>query len=57
MKALPGESQPVVQRWCCPAANAELRWPKMDLTNARSMEFFRKLGIADDLRMQGKDKS
>jgi FAD-dependent monooxygenase len=29
------------------------RWPKMDLTNARSMELFRKLGLADDLRAQG----
>ena len=25
----------------------------MDLTNARSMELFRKLGLADDLRKQG----
>lgn len=29
------------------------KWPKMDLTNARSMELFRKLGLADDLRKQG----
>jgi FAD-dependent monooxygenase len=29
------------------------RWPKMDLTNARSMELFRKLGLADDLRKHG----
>lgn len=29
------------------------RWPKMDLTNGRSMELFRKLGLADDLRRQG----
>lgn len=29
------------------------KWPKMDLTNARSMELFRKLGLADDLRRQG----
>ncbi len=29
------------------------RWPKMDLTNARSMELFRKLGLSDDLRRQG----
>ncbi|RFU33162.1 hypothetical protein B7463_g3162, partial [Scytalidium lignicola] len=29
------------------------RWPKMDLTNARSMEFFRRLGLADSLREQG----
>ncbi|KAK5102745.1 hypothetical protein LTS08_003545 [Lithohypha guttulata] len=28
-------------------------WPKMDLTNARSMELFRKIGLADDLRRQG----
>jgi len=28
-------------------------WPKMDLTNARSMELFRKIGLADDLRQQG----
>jgi FAD-dependent monooxygenase len=29
------------------------RWPKMDLTNARSMELFRKIGLADELRKQG----
>lgn len=29
------------------------RWPKMDLTNARSMELFRKLGLADSLRSRG----
>lgn len=28
-------------------------WPKMDLTNTRSMELFRKLGLADELREQG----
>ena len=28
-------------------------WPKMDLTNANSMELFRKLGLADELRKQG----
>jgi FAD-dependent monooxygenase len=28
-------------------------WPKMDLTNSRSMELFRKLGLADELRKQG----
>ncbi|EFX05670.1 FAD-binding domain containing protein [Grosmannia clavigera kw1407] len=28
-------------------------WPKMDLTNARSMELFRKIGLADDLRKFG----
>lgn len=26
------------------------RWPKMDLTTARSMEIYRRLGICDDLR-------
>jgi FAD-dependent monooxygenase len=30
-----------------------IRWPKMDLTNARSMELFRKLGIAEGLRSNG----
>lgn len=30
-------------------------WPKMDLTNARSMELFRRIGIADGLRRQGVD--
>ncbi|EXL69778.1 hypothetical protein FOPG_14307 [Fusarium oxysporum f. sp. conglutinans race 2 54008] len=29
------------------------KWPKMDLTNVRSMELLRKLGIADDLRKYG----
>lgn len=29
------------------------RWPKMDLTNSRSMELFRRLGLAQDLRDQG----
>ncbi|KAH6879566.1 FAD-binding domain-containing protein [Thelonectria olida] len=29
------------------------KWPKMDLTNARSMELLRKLGLADDLRKHG----
>ncbi|RFU24410.1 hypothetical protein B7463_g11929, partial [Scytalidium lignicola] len=29
------------------------RWPKMDLTNARSTETFRKLGLVDSLREQG----
>ena len=28
-------------------------WPKMDLTNARSMELFRSIGLADKLRQQG----
>ncbi|THC97424.1 hypothetical protein EYZ11_003073 [Aspergillus tanneri] len=31
---------------------ATTRWPKMDLTIARSMEIFRCLGIADDFRNQ-----
>ncbi|OQU94362.1 FAD binding domain-containing protein [Cladophialophora immunda] len=29
------------------------RWPKMDLTNARSMELFRRLGLAQKLRERG----
>jgi FAD-dependent monooxygenase len=29
------------------------KWPKMDLTNGRSMEIFRKLGLEEDLRRQG----
>ncbi|SCO84288.1 related to phenol 2-monooxygenase [Fusarium oxysporum] len=29
------------------------KWPKMDLTNVRSMELLRKLGVADDLRKYG----
>ncbi|KAJ2902437.1 hypothetical protein MKZ38_000566 [Zalerion maritima] len=29
------------------------KWTKMDLTNVRSMEFFRKLGMAEDIRRQG----
>ncbi|KAA8641872.1 uncharacterized protein ATNIH1004_010811 [Aspergillus tanneri] len=32
---------------------ATTRWPKMDLTIARSMEIFRCLGIADGLRQRG----
>ncbi|KAK5162731.1 uncharacterized protein LTR77_011214 [Saxophila tyrrhenica] len=28
-------------------------WPKMDLTNARSMELFHRIGLAEDLRRQG----
>lgn len=32
---------------------ATTRHPKMDLTNGRSMELFRRLGIADDLRAVG----
>lgn len=30
-----------------------IRWPKMDLTNVRSMELFRKLGLAEGLRRRG----
>lgn len=29
------------------------KWPKMDLTNARSMEIFRRLGLAEGLRKRG----
>lgn len=29
------------------------KWPKMDLTNARSMELFRRLGLVDGLRSRG----
>jgi FAD-dependent monooxygenase len=29
------------------------KWPKMDLTNARSMEIFRRLGLSDGLRQRG----
>ncbi|KAK9782758.1 putative FAD-dependent monooxygenase [Seiridium cardinale] len=29
------------------------RWPKMDLTTARSLEIFRRLGLADELRKRG----
>jgi FAD-dependent monooxygenase len=29
------------------------KWPKMDITNCRTMELFRRLGIADALREQG----
>lgn len=29
------------------------RWPKVDLTNPRTMEMFRRLGLADDLRARG----
>lgn len=28
-------------------------WPKMDLTNARSMELFHRIGLAQELRQQG----
>lgn len=30
------------------------RWPKMDITNCRSMELLSRLGLADGLREQGK---
>lgn len=30
------------------------RWPKMDVTNCRSMELLKSLGLADLLREQGK---
>lgn len=29
------------------------KWPKMDVTNCRSMELFRRLGIHDAFRTQG----
>ncbi|KAH7161945.1 FAD binding domain-containing protein [Dactylonectria estremocensis] len=32
------------------------KWPKMDITNCRSMELFKRLGIAQDLRDQGVDQ-
>ena len=28
-------------------------WPKMDLTNHRSMEILKRMGIADEVRAQG----
>jgi 2-polyprenyl-6-methoxyphenol hydroxylase-like FAD-dependent oxidoreductase len=30
------------------------KWPKMDITNCRSMEILRRLGVADGLREVGK---
>ena len=33
--------------------NSTTDWPKMDITNVRSMELFRKIGLADQLRTQG----
>ena len=30
------------------------KWPKMDITNCRSMELFNRLGIAQGFREQGK---
>src|SRR6185437_7867182 len=29
------------------------QWPKMDRSNARTMEFFRRMGVADDVRALG----
>lgn len=28
-------------------------WPKMDLTNSRSMELLRRMGLADEIRVRG----
>jgi hypothetical protein len=33
------------------------KWPKMDITNCRSMELLRRLGVADSLRTIGKVSS
>jgi FAD-dependent monooxygenase len=33
--------------------DATTKWPKMDLTNARSMEMLRRLGLADEMRKLG----
>lgn len=33
------------------------KWPKMDITNVRSMEILRRLGLADELREQGSPRS
>jgi hypothetical protein len=30
------------------------KWPKMDITNCRSMELLKRLGVADSLRTIGK---
>jgi hypothetical protein len=30
------------------------KWPKMDITNCRSMELLKRLGVADSLRAIGK---
>lgn len=32
---------------------ATTKWPKMDLTNARSMEMFRRLGLSEGIRRRG----
>lgn len=32
------------------------KWPKMDVTNCRSMELFNRLGISQGLRRQGKSR-
>ena len=29
------------------------KWPKMDITNCRSMEILKRLGLADELRSKG----
>jgi FAD-dependent monooxygenase len=29
------------------------RWPKMDITNVRSMELLKRMGLADELRKVG----
>ena len=29
------------------------KWPKMDITNCRSMELLQRLGLADELRLKG----
>jgi FAD-dependent monooxygenase len=33
--------------------NDTTKWPKMDITNSRSMELLNRLGLADGLREQG----
>jgi FAD-dependent monooxygenase len=37
----------------CERNKATTKWPKMDLTNGRSMEILRRLGLADALRERG----
>lgn len=37
----------------CERNLATTRWPKMDLTNPRSMEIFRRLGLSDSIRKLG----
>jgi FAD-dependent monooxygenase len=36
-------------------SNTGARWPKMDLTNGRSMELLRRLGLNEDIRKLGKN--